>query len=104
MNVLESLLTRDSCVLQRPQGGSDEEGNPLTGFSTIGAVRGTWGTPTAREMDEVGRQGQTVTASFATGAQARVGDRLVGLRGYDWSIEYVQPLVTHMRYLLMRVR
>ena len=105
MSIIDTLLTRDQCVLKRPQGGADAEGNPLTGYATVGTVRGTWGTPDAQERAEGGRPGQIVSATIAGTFQARVGDRLIGLRGHDWEIEDAHAVVTpHMRYLLRRLK
>lgn len=101
--ILGALLSRDPFTLKRPQGGVDTEGSPATGLTTVGSYRCTWGSPSSRDLEIAARAGQVVDAVGAGSFGARIGDRLNGLRGADWFVTMVRPLVTHDRVFLRKV-
>jgi len=96
---LTALLTRDSFTLKR-RGGADSEGNPLSALTIVGTYKGTWGSPSSRDVLAASREDQVVEAVIAGVFPARVGDHLIGLRGANWIVIMIRPLVTHNRYFL----
>ncbi len=103
MSVLEILLSRESALLQRPAGGVDAEGTPLTGFVDVGRVQGTWGSASATDLDVAARAELRLDAVMAGTFDADIGWRLIGLRGENWEITSWSPTHTHRRYFLRRV-
>jgi hypothetical protein len=101
--VLGTLLSRDPFMLKRPHGGVDDEGSPRADLTTVGSYRGTWGSPSSRDLDIAARAGQVVDAVCAGAFPARLGDHLEGLRGSDWVVMMIRPLVTHQRVFLRRL-
>ncbi len=103
MNHLVLRMTvRDRFVLKRPQGGANSEGLPNTALTTLGSQRGTWGSASSRDRQELAQRGESVDAVIATTVDLRVGDVLDELRGASWRVTHVRPLVTHRRVFLVR--
>lgn len=99
---VDAVLRRDTCLRQRPQGGTDAEGFPKTEWETVGSMVGAWGTPSSADRETAGRNGQTVSAVFQSKTAAELGDRLTGLRGHNWIVTNVTAGHIAYRHFLDR--
>lgn len=94
-------LAQDAVVISRPAGSSDTEGNAVGALSVVASTRGTWGSPTSRDIAAFAEQIDAVLAiAYATNIQQ--GD-LVAVRSAQYEVAHVRPLKTHKRcFLRMR--
>lgn len=81
----------------------DSEGTPTGTWSQVWAGRGTWGSPTTRDIERAAQQGQVLDAVLAlpSNATANLGDR-ANVRGSAWRIVGVMDVRIHKRLMLQR--
>lgn len=96
-------LTRDAVTVRRPGAATDAEGNPTAVPAVVTMTRGTWGSPSARDLSRAAQRGQSIDAvvALASTVDVQAGD-LVDVRGETWTAVGVVDARIHKRVLLRR--
>jgi hypothetical protein len=96
-------LDRDEVVVKRPGAAVDAEGNPTQALTTVDTIRGTWGSPSYRDLLRATQAAQAIDAVVASVSTVpRMGDRLE-VRGKAYSVVTVADARFHFRYGVRRV-
>lgn len=88
--------------MQRAGTTVDDEGNAIGALATVKEIQGTLGSPSARDVQIAGANGQVVNQVFATtDGEAQPGDVLV-VRDHTWDVLSVEDVRLHNRLHLGR--
>jgi hypothetical protein len=95
-------LDYDEVTIERPGSASDAEGNPTDALSSVATTRGSYGTPSAQDLEDAGKRQQVIDAVVATSFNGiRLGDRLT-VRGNPYEVVAIKDVRLHNRVFIRR--